>query len=150
MRLIDALLKVDNNSNIYIINALYKVGLRYNESEKDIWCCDKRTGEYSYNTKMCTGYNQLFEEGWEARIVVEPKYRIGDKFLFTSLGCEVCHHETIISKKEYSNVIVEVNRYYVKENRIFYTVCSKDEGITLVLTEEYLSNLDMVVSQDMT
>ena len=149
MRLIEALLKVDNNPNVYIISALYRVGLRYNESENDMWCCDKKNGEYSYNTKMCVGYNQLFEEGWNIRSVSSPKYKIGDRFLLPNLSYERCCQGTVISKQAFSNVVVEVNEYYVKEDNISYTVCSKDEGITLVLTEEYLSNLDMVVSQDM-
>ena len=149
MRLIDALLEVGEDSSKYAVRD-WGVGIRYNKERDIMVYCDKETGKYSNLGSLSVwSHENLFTDGWEVRTVVEPKYKIGDKFLINHLGYEMCHQMMAISKQVFSNAVVEVNGYYVKENNIFYTVCSEDEGITLVLNEEYLSNLDMVVSQDM-
>lgn len=148
MKLIDALLDVGKDSSKFAIRD-NEIAIRYNKKRNLMVYCDRETGKYSdIEFTSIWGYGSLFDDGWKVKTVVDPKYKVGDKFLINHLGCEICCQETVISKQVSSNVVVEVNGYYVKEDRILYTVCSEDKRIILVLNEEYLSNLDMVVSQD--
>lgn len=82
MRLFDALKEVEDDNDKFIINAAYTYGFRYNKSKNDMFYCDKKTGGYFKRSGiLCWDYADLCMNGWEIRVVVNPKYKIGDKFL---------------------------------------------------------------------
>lgn len=149
MRLIDALLVVGKDDSKF---AVYQnqVGVRYNKDKNLMVYCDRETGKYSdIEATSVYGYGNLFDDGWEVKTVVDPKYKIGDRFLFKNLCYNISKQEKTVLSQTFTNVVGEIEKYtYIEPDRIFYTIHLEEGKFTLLLNEEYLSNLDMVVSQD--
>ena len=148
MRLIEALLEAGKDTRKFAISDL-GFAIRYNKDRDLMVYCNKETGKYSnVGSLSIWSHENLFSDGWEVKAVTAPKYKIGDKFLINKLGSEIYRQKAVIFNQVYSNVVVKVREYYVKEDKILYTVISEDKGITLVLSEEYLDKLDMVATQN--
>ena len=77
----------------------------------------------------------LADDKWSKRKIVEkavvPKYKIGDRFLlYDTVGKIIgCHQDN-------------------KKEKVVYTVSFNKLYSPILLNEDYLSKLDMVVSQD--
>lgn len=150
MRLIDALLEIGKDDSKYAINNR-RYGIRYNKDKDSMFYCDRETGEYINYIIDTSGwdYDNLFADGWETKTVIAPKYKIGDRFLFKNLGYNISKQEKTVLSQTFTNIIGEIKRYtYIEPDRIFYLIHLEDGKSSLLLNEEYLSNLDMVVSQD--
>lgn len=148
MRLIDALLVVGKDASKF---AIYQnlTGIRYNKERNLIVYCDGETGKYSdVESTSIWSYGNLFDDGWEVKTVVDTKYKIGDRFLFKNLCYGISKQGKTALSQTFTNVIGEIEKYtYIEPDRIFYTIHLEEGKFTLLLNEEYLSTLDMVVSQ---
>lgn len=137
MRLIDALIEVGKDSSKFAIRDC-SIGIRYNKNRNLMVYCDIETGKYSdIEATSVWSYGSLFDVGWEVKAVkavINPKYKIGDRFLLTDL----C----------YENTIGEIIASYYDGEKIRYTVSLNGKGFPLLLTDDYLNKLDMVVSQN--
>lgn len=149
MRLIDALVVVGKDSSKFAIRNC-EISIRYNKERNLMVYCDGETGKYSdVESTSIWSYGNLFDDGWEVKTVVDPKYKIGDRFLFKNLCYNISKQEKIALSQTFTNVVGEIEKYtYIEPDRIFYTIHLEEGKSTLLLNEEYLSNLDMVVSQD--
>lgn len=95
-----------------------------------------------------TGRRRAPFAGWRTKTVIVPKYKIGDRFLFKNLCYGISKQGKTALSQTFTNVIGEIEKYtYIKPDRIFYTIHLEEGKFTLLLNEEYLSTLDMVVSQ---
>ena len=148
MRLIDALLVVGKDSSKFAIRNC-EIGIRYNKNRDLMVYCDIKTGEYSdVESTSIWSYGNLFDDGWEVKAVISPKYKIGDRFLFKNLCHGISKQGKTALSQTFTNVIGEIEKYtYIEPDRIFYTIHLEEGKFTLLLNEEYLSTLGMVVSQ---
>lgn len=123
--------------------------------------CYPETGKFVEEHIDRTGYKRvilcdkiLADNKWSKRKIVRksvvPKYKIGDRFLLPDLY----YGESKILKAALNatlkNVIGEIIAYYQddEEGNVLYTVSLGGASFPLLLNEDYLSKLDMVVSQD--
>lgn len=149
MRLIDVLLEIRKDDSKYAINN-HGYGIRYKKDKDIMVYCDRETGEYSNNIIVISiwSYDNLFADGWRTKTVIVPKYKIGDRFLFKNLCHGISKQGKTALSQTFTNVIGEIEKYtYIEPDRIFYTIHLEEGKFTLLLNEEYLSTLDMVVSQ---
>lgn len=122
--------------------------------------CYPETGKFVEEHISRTGYKRvvlcekiLADDKWHKRKIVTepvvPKYKIGDRFLLLDLCSENIKMGKTVSKTTFDHPIGEIIAfcYDTKTGNILYTVSTKT-GFPLLLNENYLSKLDMVVSQD--
>lgn len=121
--------------------------------------CYPETGKLVEESIDPTGYKRvvlykkiLSDDKWTKRKIAKkdvlPKYKIGDRFLLPDL----CSEDTVmgksVSKTIFNNPIGEIIESYYDGEKMQYTVSLNGKGWPLLLTEDYLSKLDMVVSQE--
>lgn len=123
--------------------------------------CHPATGEFVKEYKDYTGYKRvvlckkiLADDTWNKRKIVRntvtPKYKIGDRFLLS----DMYYGESKILKASLNttlkNVVGKIIAYYQddEEGNVLYTVSLGGASFPLLLNEDYLSKLDMVVSQN--
>ena len=148
MRLIDALLVVGKDSSKFAIRNC-EIGIRYNKKRDLMVYCDIKTGEYSdVESTSIWSYGNLFDDGWEVKAVINPKYKIGDRFLLSDLCYENVEMGKTVSKTMFNNPIGEIIASCYDGEKIRYIVSLNGKGFPLLLTEDYLSKLDMVVPHD--
>lgn len=148
MKLIDVLKEIKDDSNKYAMpKDMSKFGYRYKNGRCMIFdCCNMKyykTGEEFYFTEK-----ELFSDDWDTRIIVTPKYKIGDRFLFSDLYYSKAETNGSISKTTLKNTIGEIIAQYYDGEKMQYTVSLNGKSFPLLLTEDYLNKLDMVISQN--
>lgn len=151
MKLIDALKEIGSDSNKFAVNEINTkiLGIRYCKEKDDVISCDRTTGEYVKILPLLVwDYRMLDSDGWEIKNSVAPKYKIGDRFLLNDLSLQKTEKGQTYSIVKSENVIGQIIAcdYDVNGNAI-YTVATGGVTFPLILTEEYLGELDMVVSQ---
>lgn len=138
--LIDTLYELKNDSNKYVIHDRFDFGFRYEEIENKFWICDKNTGYYESTTNILASY--LFDEGWQIKKVVNPKYKIGDRFLmpgFTILGTD--------KDIKYLNVVAIITDCICDNGHVKYNLYTNGITNDLLLDEKELEKYDMVNMQ---
>lgn len=128
MRLFDLLDKLMNNENLYAIKDESMFGVRYRKHSGFMICGRDGTyveHPYTFDKEMTE------DDSWLIKSVVIPKYKIGDRFLlYDTVGKIIgCHQDN-------------------KKGKVVYTVSFNKLYSPILLNEDYLSKLDMVVSQD--
>lgn len=151
MKLIDALKEIGNDSNKFAVNKINTkiLGIRYCKEKDDVIDCNRVTGEYvADHLLLIWDYRMLDSDGWEIKTVVRPKYKIGDRFLLNDLSMQKTEKGQTYSIVKSENVIGKIITWASDENEnVIYTVSTGGITFPLILTEEYLEELDMVVSQ---
>lgn len=149
MKLIDTLKEIGNDSNKFAIDHVHTYGIRYNPNRHDMVSCNKDTGEYLDGICFLSwDYPSLSSNDWEIKTVIAPKYKIGDRFLLNNLFQQVSKTDESSSTTISKNAIGEIITYNNDANgNVMYIVSTGGIAFPLILTEEYLEELDMVVSQ---
>lgn len=148
MRLIDALIEAGKDTSKFVVYH-NRIGIRYNKERDIMVYCDSKTGKYSnIESTSVWSYRNLFDDGWKVKTIVNPKYKIGDRFLLPHLFYDGLETNGSISHTTLNNAIGEIMTSYYDGKEMRYTVSLDGKGFPLLLTEDYLNKLDMVVSQD--
>lgn len=151
MKLIDVLKEIGNDSNKFAVNKINTeiLGIRYCKEKDDVISCNRTTGEYVVGLSLLIwDYRMLYSDGWEIETVVNPKYKIGDKFLLNDLCKQEMKTDGLNTTSIMKNIIGEIITWASDANgNVIYTVSTGGITLPLILTEEYLGKLDMVVSQ---
>lgn len=147
MKLIDVLKEIKDNSNKYAMpKDMSKFGYRYKNGKCMIFDYYNmkyyKIGEEFYFTEK-----ELFSDDWNVRIIVTPKYKMGDRFLLPDLCSENVQMDKTVSTTIFNNTMREIIASYYDGEKVRYTVSLNGNGFPLLLTEDYLNELDMVVSQ---
>lgn len=152
MKLIDALREIGSDSNKFTVNKINTeiLGIRYRKKKDDMINCNRTTGEYVEDPPLLFwNYRMLDSDGWEIKTVVKPKYKIGDRFLFNHLYTKKTKTDQTYPIVKCENVIVEIITWVSDANgNVIYTLSTGGIALLLILTEEYLEELDMVVYQE--
>lgn len=145
MRLFDLLDKLMNNENLYAIKDESMFGVRYRKHSGFMICGRDGTyveHPYTFDKEMTE------DDSWLITFASTPKYKIGDRFLFSDLYYSEAETNGSISKTTLKNTIGEIIAQYYDGEKMQYTVSLNGNSFPLLLTEDYLNRLDMVVSQD--
>lgn len=117
--------------------------------------CYPETGKLVKEHRDPTGYKRvvlckkiLADDKWHKRTLVEPKYKVGDRFLLSDLFYSESKTDGSTSHTTVKNTIGEIIASYYDGEKMRYTVSLNGKGFPLLLTEDYLNKLDMVVSQN--
>ena len=123
--------------------------------------CYPETGKFVEEHIDRTGYKRvvlcdkiLADDRWTKRKIAKkpviPKYKIGDRFLLLDLYYEESKILNAALNATLKNVVGEIIAYYQDDEKgnVLYTVSLGGASFPLLLNEDYLSKLDMVVSQD--
>ena len=123
--------------------------------------CYPENGKFVEEHVDRTGYKRvvlcekiLSDDKWNKRKIVRktvtPKYKIGDRFLLSDMYYGQTNMLKAASSMAFKNMIGEIIAYYQdnEEGNVLYTVSLGGASFPLLLNEDYLSKLDMVVSQD--
>lgn len=152
MKLIDALREIGSDSNKFTVNKINTeiLGIRYRKKKDDMINCNRTTGEYVAGLPLLIwDYRMLDSDGWEIKTIVTPKYKIGDRFLFNTLGYDISKEDGTFLNQTYTNVIGKIADWHCNNlGEILYKVSLENTKSDLLLGEEYLEELDMVVSQE--
>ena len=151
MKLIDVLKEIGSDSDKFAVNKINTeiLGIRYCKGKDDMINCNRITGEYVEGLPLLIwAYRMLDSDGWEIKTVVKPKYKIGDRFLFNDSCKQEMKTDGLNTTSIMKNIIGEIITWASDENEnVIYTVSTGGITFPLILTEEYLEELDMVVSQ---
>lgn len=150
MKLIDALKEIGSDSNKYAIDHVHTYGIRYKPNRHNMVSCNKDTGEYLDGICFLSwDYPSLSSNDWEIKTVINPKYKIGDRFLLNDLCIQEMKTDGLNTTSIMKNIIGEIITWASDANgNVIYTVSTGGITFPLILTEEYLEKLPMVVSQE--
>lgn len=109
MRLFDLLDKLMNNENLYAIKDESMFGARYRKHSGFMICGRDGTyveHPYTFDKEMTE------DDSWLITFVSTPKYKIGDRFLFSDLYYSEAETNGSISKTTLKNTIGEIIAQY--------------------------------------
>lgn len=123
--------------------------------------CYPETGKFVEEHIDRTGYKRvvlcdkiLADDKWSKRKIIAksvvPKYKIGDRFLLSDMYYEKSNMLKAVSSMTFKKIIGKIISCYCDDDtgNMLYTVSLGGAGFPLLLNEDYLSKLDMVVSQN--
>lgn len=146
MKLIDALKEIEKEHKRYTQYKNSYFGYRYRDNQCVPFDCYKM--KYIDPVNRIVFYDSdLFGNGWVIH-TVEPRYKIGDRFLLPDLYSSVSNTNGTITNTTFKNAIGEIIALYYDGDKMQYTVTLNGNGFPLLLDEDYLSKLDIVVSKN--
>ena len=131
LKLIDALKEIKNNSNKVAKKQYSTSGYRYNDDKCKLY--DTKNQRYLPLSQTIIFYEEdLFTEGWEVVSVMNPIFKIGDKFVLEDVHGSVINFDHVLIKTIYNAIATITNIKF--DGNYIYTLTAKnlaDNGTTI-------------------